>query len=96
MMMVAVSTLGAADSSRRASVIPSKFRETGLGQKTMPVAYTIVFLCHRLDHSVSRIERHQIHVIFLSHSSVTSRFLIRNKFHAALIRQELLSNIEQS
>jgi hypothetical protein len=77
MMMAAVNTFGAADSRRRAAGIPRMFREAGFDRKTTPVAYTVVFLCRALDHSVSRIECHQSHVIFFSHLRV-SRLVIRS------------------
>lgn len=47
------------------------FRESGFDRKTMPVAYTVVFFSHALDHSVSRIKRIKSHVSSFFHASVT-------------------------
>jgi hypothetical protein len=80
MMMAAVSTFGAVDFSRRLAGIPRLLRGAG------SVACIVVFLRLTLN-SVSRI-RHQSHVVFFSYLSWT--------FYAALIPQQLLSNIEQA
>jgi hypothetical protein len=84
MTMVAVSTFGAADSSRRG--IALMFRESGFDRKTMPVAYTAVFISHSLDHSVSRIKRIKSHVVFFLPRQRYSRPVHRRSFdlHAAL------------
>jgi hypothetical protein len=73
MMMAAVGTFGAADSSRRVAVIgPRLYRDTGFDRKITPVAYAVAFLRHASAYFARCNKRIQSHVIFfLPHNHLT-------------------------
>jgi hypothetical protein len=95
--MGAAITIGAASRCRcAAGLCPCLFRGTGFDQKKTLVVHAIVFLSHPLDHSVSQINRITRHIV--PPGEPYARVCSPQSFasHAALTRQALLSNIEQS
>jgi hypothetical protein len=97
--MAAAVTIGAANRSRcAAGLCPCLFRRTGFDQKKTLVVHAVVLLSHPLDHSVSDINRIKRHIAFVPPGEPYAQVHPSESFasHAALTRQELLSNIEQS
>jgi hypothetical protein len=94
MTMGTATTIGAADHCRcAAGLYPCLFRGTRFDQKKTLVVHPVVFLSHPPDHSVSQIDRIKRHIAFFFYASLTLLFAVDS--YAALIRRELLSNIEQ-
>jgi hypothetical protein len=96
-MMPAALTIGAANRTRRAAGFgPRLFRGTGFDQKKTLVVDAVAWLSHPSDHSVSDINRVKRHIAFVPPRAY-ARVCSPHSFalQAALIRQDLLSNIEQ-
>jgi hypothetical protein len=73
------------------------FRGTGLDQKKSLVVHAVVLISHPSDHSFSDINRVKRHIAFVPPREPYPRVCSPHSFllQAALIRQDLLSNIEQ-
>jgi len=98
MTMAAALTIGAANRTRRAAGFgPRLFRGTGFDQKKALVVHAVAWLGHPSDHSFSDINRIKRHIAFVPPREPYARVCSPHSFalQAALIRQDLLSNIEQ-
>lgn len=97
--MGAAITIEAANRCRcAASLRPCLFRRNGFDQKkTLIVPHTVVLSSHPLDHLVLDINRIKRHTVLVPRVSLNVQ-VYHQVFasQAALTRQELLSNIEQS
>jgi hypothetical protein len=96
MTMGTATTIGAANRCRCAAGLgPCLFGGARFDEKKTLVVHAVVFLSHPSDHSVSQINCITRHIVPPGEPYARVCSPQPFGFHAALIHQELLSNIEQ-